>query len=222
MKQYKMKRSVFSIFTNLQLFKFWVLFWAFLTHIKVHGVVRLSWERLSLHHTGQTWDNLERKILLLVIWLFTSAFTKHPRKKQQTQTQTNKNKKTHNTKQPQHQKWVNCLIFRIFVSQQKVYCHSQNHWPDWKLPLLAHPQPHKEHESTDTSPWWKPLTNETGVSWEEELEHELAQTINYGCPKASDRYILPISVLQLMVHMPVQPDLIQWLGYWRVLKLPSN
>lgn len=96
-----MKRSVFSIFTNLQLFKFW----AFLIHIKVHGVVRLSWERLSFHHTGQTWDNLERKILLLVIWLFTSAFTKHPRKKQQTQTQTNKQKQkkpttpnNHNTK----------------------------------------------------------------------------------------------------------------------------
>lgn len=56
----------------------------------------------------------------------------------------------------------------------------------------------------------KSLTTETTVSGEEKLEQELAPTINYGSlAKAFDMYVLPISVLQLMVPMQIYPDLCQ-------------
>lgn len=56
----------------------------------------------------------------------------------------------------------------------------------------------------------KLLTTETAVSGEKKLEQELAPTINYGSlPKAFDMYILPISVLQLMVPMQTYPDYCQ-------------
>lgn len=146
----------------------------------------LSWERWSFDHTGQSWDNLERKILPLVIWLLIVGASTSKKKK--------------NT--------INRSIFRIFISQEKVYCDSQDHSPDSKLWLLGNPQSHKEHETSDTSACWKSLAGETGVSRQEELEQELAQTINYGSlPKAFDMYILPFSALQPMVPTPIYPDL---------------
>lgn len=145
----------------------------------------------------KTWITWKERSCLLVTWLLiVSASLQHPRK----------NKST------------------FWYSQSLFLTKSLPWFTELFTRLKAgYTQSHKEHESSDTSPCWKSLASETGVSGEGKLEQELTQIINYGfLPKAFDTYMLPTSVVHLIVHMPVYPQLTQWLSYWRALKLLTN